>query len=61
MLHTMISISLPALALIVLYSVVLGCHMILHGKPKDGNYSFWTCLAGISVELVLLWMGGFFS
>lgn len=58
---TMISISAPALALIVLYSAILGCHMILHGKPKSGNYSFWTCLASIVFEAMILWLGGFFG
>lgn len=58
---TIISISVPALALIILYSIVLGCNMILHGQQKEGKYSFWTCLASISVEVALLWLGGFFG
>ncbi len=32
----------------------------LHGKPKEGNHSFWVESIGVACQIWLLYWGGFF-
>ena len=33
----------------------------LHGKPKEGEYNFWTTFLSYIIILTLLFYGGFFD
>ena len=33
----------------------------MHGKPKNGYYSFWSTVLDEAIILGLLWWGGFFK
>jgi len=39
----------------------LGMHLAMDGKPKTGNYSFWTALVSCVIQFVLLYFGGFYG
>ena len=47
--------------LIGLYCLSLGVNAGLHGKPKEGNHSFWTSLMSAIITMFILYKGGFFS
>lgn len=57
----------PQIVVIVLWSIAVGAHMMMDGKPKlrpDGTpdrYSFGRSLIQVSIWALLLWWGGFFS
>lgn len=40
-------------------NLLLGAH--LHGKPKEGNHSFWVTIISTGLYFVLLITGGFFN
>lgn len=39
----------------------LGVVLASHGKPRTGNYSFWTSLVSTALQIMLLYFGGFFG
>ena len=51
----------PQIIMTVWLALSLGCHLASHGKPKEGNYSFWTALISVSLEVFLLYKGGFYG
>ncbi len=48
------------IVIIVLTAMDLGLALALHGKPKEGNFNFWTQLLADAVIIFLLASGGFF-
>ncbi len=40
-------------------SLLLAAHA--HGRPKEGNYSFWVILIATIIVNTLLYLGGWFS
>lgn len=45
---------------IVLNGIVLGINLAKHGEPHKSKYDFWSSLFGISLEIFILYKGGFF-
>ncbi len=51
----------PQILMITLSAISLLLNAHSHGKPKEGNQSFWTALVGtIIVQGILIW-GGFYK
>lgn len=53
--------SIPAIIMIVLFALSLGSNLVMHGKPKEGNYNFGIALVSCAIQVGLLWWGGFFN
>lgn len=51
---------IPQILMLLLISINLLTAAHLHGKPKEGNYSFWYSIINAIVLLALLYFGGFF-
>lgn len=51
----------PQIIMIALFAINLCLNAYLHGKPREGKYSFWTTLIGQAMKVGLLLWGGFFS
>lgn len=51
----------PQITFIVLSAMSLGIHLVMHGKPRDGNYSFPIQFVATAITFWLLYEGGFFS
>ena len=47
--------------ILCLYAMNLGISLIMHGKPKDEKYNFWTTLLATGVSVALLWWAGIFE
>ena len=52
---------IPQIVMIVLFAMSLGISAATHGKPKDGNNSFFLSLLSVVIQVAILWWGGFFS
>lgn len=52
---------IPAIILICLCAIGLICSAYCHGKPKVGKNNFWIILIAYSLQLFILWWGGFFN
>ena len=50
----------PQIAIIVLMSVGLTIALIKDGEPRS-NHSFWGAVIGVSINLCILYAGGFFD
>ena len=50
----------PQIIMIALLGMGLGMHMIKHGEPREGTYSFPIQLVATLIEISLLVWGGFF-
>ena len=50
----------PQIIVLILYGLTLGIEMTKNGKPREGEYSFWSSLIGCGVTMGLLIWGGFF-
>lgn len=54
--------SIPAIIVIVLFSIEFGTSAALHGKErKDNTYNAFDTLVALGILTVLLYLGGFFS
>ena len=51
----------PQIIMIVFAAISLLLNAYLHGKPKEGKYSFWVTSIGWVIQMGLLWWGGFFN
>jgi len=51
----------PQITILALMFVGLGWVLANHGKYKDETYSIWWTLIATSIELFLLYKGGFFA
>jgi len=51
----------PQITMLVLLALSLGVCLAKHGEPRNSNYSFWISLFSASLQVWLLWEGGFFS
>lgn len=51
----------PQLLLIGLYALSLGCHLAKHGERHATNYNFFVALLSTTLQMLLLWWGGFFG
>ena len=51
----------PQIIYIAMLAAGAGIAMVKHGKPKEGNYNFWTSLLSSAIVVGLLIWGGFFS
>lgn len=51
----------PEVTVIVLYTLVMGMTLAMHGKPRTGNYNFGASLLGVGLLFALLYAGGFFA
>lgn len=49
------------ITMIVLLALSLGISLAQHGKPKQGNESFWRSLIGCAINIGILWWGGFWN
>jgi hypothetical protein len=52
---------LPQIIFVSIIGINLLCTAYLHGKPKDGKYSFWSSLSSAAILIGLLMWGGFFK
>jgi hypothetical protein len=52
---------IPQMILIILWSISLGLAMSQHGKPKEGRNNCFITMCSFSIELGLLYCGGFFA
>jgi len=52
---------LPQIIFVGLYALSLGCILAKHGEARTGKYNFFTSLFTVSLEMMLLWWGGFFG
>lgn len=55
-----VSVGIPQIIVIVLYSISLCLAANQHGKPRDGEHNFWVSLIGTGIIIGLLVWGGFF-
>lgn len=49
-------------AMVLIYVLNLGVALATHGKPKEGNVSFWSTLIGSLIGITLIYfavMSGF--
>ena len=46
---------------LTLLMMSLGIYLAKHGEPKTGKYSFWSALISTTIQIVILYLGGFFS
>lgn len=51
----------PQIIILVLYVLTIGISLAEHGKEKKGKESFFTTAIGVSIQMALLYWGGFFS
>lgn len=51
----------PQIIMIALLGMNLGMHMVKHGEPREGTYSFPIQLVSTLMEIGLLVWGGFFG
>lgn len=51
----------PQIILLSLIGLNLLISSYLHGKPKEGNYSVFVSIVGVTIHLTLLYFGGFFD
>jgi len=51
----------PQITMIALFALSLGIAISDHGKPKQGNTSFWANLIAVGTQGVILTWGGFFK
>lgn len=52
---------LPQIIIIALYSMNLGINLVKNGEQRTGNYSFFTALIAVAINIALLRWGGFFG
>lgn len=52
---------IPQIIVLGLTFLGIGSQMVKHGKPKEGNESFWTHLIAVIITYSLLYWGGFFD
>ena len=52
---------IPQIAMIALYMISLGVSLSEHGKKTIKTENFLTSLISVSIQLTLLWWGGFFG
>ncbi len=50
----------PQITMIVLIAMSLTIALIKDGQPRE-NYSFWTVLISLAIEVEVLYAGGFFD
>lgn len=46
---------------IALLMMGLGIHLAKDGQRREGHYSFGTALFSLAIQIVLLYLGGFFN
>ena len=51
----------PQVIWLVLAAVMLVVALAVHGKPKEGEHSFYRTLLLVAINVALLLWGGFFS
>ena len=51
----------PQIVIICWLSVSFAIHLMMHGKPKNQNWSFWTAAITIALWVWILDAGGFFN
>ena len=51
----------PQIIMIVMLAINLFDAMRHHGKPKEGNVSFWVTFLAACIDVALLWWGGFWG
>jgi len=51
----------PQIIIIVLGVLSIGMSIESHGKEKKGKESFFTTIIGASIQMFILYWGGFFS
>lgn len=51
----------PQWALAILWALSLMVSASMHGKPRDGKYSFWVGASGIAVGVAILYFGNFWT
>ena len=51
----------PQIIMVIQLALSLGAMLILHGKPKEGKYNFWSTIVSVGAYVALLWWGGFFG
>lgn len=44
------------LAVIIMGVLSVGINLANHGKPREGNYSFWAALFGMLIQTGLVYM-----
>ncbi|WP_185748270.1 hypothetical protein [Metaclostridioides mangenotii] len=51
----------PQIIMIVLYVLVIGISLADHGKERTGKQNFFSTTIGTSIQIALMYWGGFFS
>ena len=51
----------PQITIIVLWTIHITAHLVNHGKPRTGNFSFWWALVNIGGLWYIYNAGGFFN
>ncbi len=52
---------IPQFIVLGLMCLSLGIEMARHGKPKEGNHSFFIQLTSSAITFSILYWGGFFK
>ena len=52
---------LATIILLTILFINLGIELANHGKPREGNYSFWAKLLAVIINLVLFYYAGLFD
>lgn len=52
---------IPQFILLALMCLGLGIHLAKDGEPRNDNYSFILATTVAFINLLLLWLGGFFD
>lgn len=52
---------IPQITLLFLVAITLLLAANRHGKKKEGEHDFWSVLIALTIELTILYWGGFFD
>lgn len=54
-------LGIPQLIMVILFVADVAINLALHGEKSNKEYNFWVSLISVSIEVFILYKGGFFG